>query len=142
MRILILNGPNLNMLGVREPDIYGTKTYEDLKNYCIDCCKRMNADADVLQTNHEGKMVDIIQEAYGVYDCIIINAAAYTHTSVAVHDALMAVSIPTIEVHLSDPDLREEYRKINYIRSASVASFKGLGFESYKKAIEYACNNL
>ena len=136
MKILIINGPNLNMLGIREPDIYGKQTYNDLEKYCIEEGKKLGADVDVFQSNHEGCIVDKIQDAYGKYDGIVINPAAYTHTSVAILDALKAVSIPTVEVHISDVDVREEFRQVSYVRNACIATYKGLGFAGYYKAME------
>lgn len=141
-KILILNGPNLNMLGIREPDLYGTQTYENLVDYCRECALDLSLDVDFEQTNHEGKMVDIIQASYGVYDGIVLNAGAYTHYSIAILDALKAVSIKTVEVHLTDVDSRDEFRKISVIREACDTVFSGYGFESYKKALEYLSENL
>ncbi len=141
MKLLILNGPNLNMLGIREPDIYGKKTYYDLVEYCEDFCKEKNIEVEVLQSNHEGELVDIIQEAYNTFDGIVLNAGAYTHTSIAILDALKAVGIPTVEVHLSDIDAREEFRKTSVIRGACVKTICGLGFEGYKEAVLYLLEN-
>lgn len=139
MRILILNGPNLNMLGVREPEIYGHETYDDL-------CSMLQKEADTLgvslefyQSNHEGALVDAIQRAYGVMDGIVINPAAYTHTSVALLDAVKAVGIPTMEVHISDPDTREPFRATSYIRSACVKTIKGQGLRGYVDALRFLC---
>ena len=137
MKILVLNGPNLNMLGIREPDIYGKKTYYDLVEFCEETCNKLNIDVEVFQSNHEGEMVDIIQEAYENFDAIVLNAAAYTHTSVAILDALKAVSLPTVEVHLSDIDSREEFRKNSVIRPACEKVICGRGFDGYREAIEY-----
>lgn len=141
MKLLILNGPNLNMLGIREPDIYGKKTYYDLVEYCEYFCKEKNIEVEVLQSNHEGELVDIIQEAYNTFDGIVLNAGAYTHTSIAILDALKAVGIPTVEVHLSDIDAREEFRKTSVIRGACVKTICGLGFEGYKEAVLYLLEN-
>lgn len=141
MKLLILNGPNLNMLGIREPEIYGKRTYYDLVEYCEEVCKENDIEVEVLQSNHEGELVDIIQEAYKSFDGIILNAAAYTHTSVAILDALKAVGLPTVEVHLSDIDSREEFRKISIIRGGCVKTICGLGFEGYKEAILYLMEN-
>ena len=127
MKLLILNGPNLNLLGLREPAIYGTQNY--------DACRAAGAECKVFQSNHEGALVDEIQAAYGVYDGIVINPAAYTHTSVAILDALKAVAIPAVEVHLSDVTQREDFRQISYARLACVKTFMGLGFEGYRQAI-------
>lgn len=138
MKILILNGPNLNLLGRREPDIYGHRDYAALTAYIGETCRRIGAEYEVFQTNHEGILVDMIQGALetGV-DAIVLNPAAYTHTSIAIADALRAVEIPTAEVHLSDVDAREPYRRISYAGEACVATFKGKGFESYGEAICY-----
>lgn len=136
MRILIINGPNLNMLGVREPGIYGSRTYADLVAMIEEHCRKADIQAEFFQSNHEGDLVDAIQGAYGKIDGIVINPGAYTHTSVALLDAVKAVGIPTVEVHISDPDAREDFRKVSYIRLACVATVKGLGFEGYLKAIE------
>lgn len=141
MKLLILNGPNLNMLGIREPEIYGKKTYYDLVEYCEEVCKEKNIEVEVLQSNHEGELVDIIQEAYNSFDGIVLNAGAYTHTSIAILDALKAVGLPTVEVHLSDIDSREEFRKTSVIRGACVKTICGLGFEGYKEAILYLLEN-
>ena len=127
MKLLILNGPNLNLLGQREPEIYGSATYHDL----------LGLKADVRQSNHEGDLVDWIQDAYGVYDGIVLNPGAYTHTSIALLDALLAVGIPTVEVHLSDLKTREPFRQISYIRPACAATFMGLGIEGYRRGMEF-----
>lgn len=135
MRILILNGPNLNLLGIREPDIYGRQDYAALESYCQEQCRLLGADCTVRQTNHEGVLVDWIQQAMGEYDGIVLNPAAYTHTSVALLDALKAVSIPTVEVHLSDINAREEFRRVSYVRETCIAVCAGEGFASYGRAI-------
>ena len=135
MKLLILNGPNLNLLGLREPAIYGTQNYDALVRFCQDACRAAGAACKVFQSNHEGALVDEIQAAYGVYDGIVINPAAYTHTSVAILDALKAVAIPAVEVHLSDVTQREDFRQISYTRLACVKTFMGLGFEGYRQAI-------
>lgn len=137
MKLLIVNGPNLNMLGIREKNIYGTKTFKDLENYIRSCCEECGVEAELFQSNHEGAIVDKIQQAYGVMDGIVINPAAYTHTSVAILDALKAVSIPAVEVHLSDVNAREPFRHISYAGLACQEHFIGLGFEGYRRAIEY-----
>ncbi|MBQ6214763.1 MAG: type II 3-dehydroquinate dehydratase [Oscillospiraceae bacterium] len=137
MKILILNGPNLNLLGLREPDIYGRKTYADLKAYIAAVCRDEDIGFEIRQSNHEGDLVDMIQEAYGIFDAIVINPAAYTHTSIAILDALKAVSIPAVEVHLSDISEREQFRQVSYAGLACIKTFKGLGFEGYRKAIEF-----
>lgn len=135
MKILILNGPNLNLLGLREPDIYGRKTYADLKAYIAAVCRDEDIGFEIRQSNHEGDLVDMIQEAYGIFDAIVINPAAYTHTSIAILDALKAVSIPAVEVHLSDISEREQFRHVSYTGLACIKTFKGLGFEGYKEAL-------
>ena len=136
MKILVINGPNLNMLGIREPEIYGSKTYADLCSMISDYCEEKQIEVQFYQSNHEGCLVDKIQEAYGKTDGIVINPGAYTHTSVALLDAVKAVGIPTVEVHISDPDEREEFRKISYIRAACVATVKGKGFDGYLEAVD------
>ena len=136
MKILVINGPNLNMLGIRQPEIYGKTTYEDLKAMISAEAERLGVAVDFFQSNHEGALVDAIQQAYfdGV-DGIVINPGAYTHTSVALLDAVKAVSIPTVEVHISDPETREEFRHVSYIRAACVATVKGRGLEGYLEAL-------
>lgn len=140
-RILIVNGPNLNMLGIREPDIYGEKTYKDLCGMIEEYAKKRKIKVDFVQSNHEGDLVDAIQDAYGKADGIVINPAAYTHTSVALLDALKAVGIPAVEVHISDVDEREAFRRISYVRNACVACIKGHGFEGYTEAIDLLIAN-
>ncbi|MBE5801331.1 MAG: type II 3-dehydroquinate dehydratase [Clostridiales bacterium] len=135
MKLFVLNGPNLNMLGVREPDIYGAQTYTDLENYVRQVCQREEIEVEIHQSNHEGALVDIIQSAYGNADGIVINPAAYTHTSVAILDALKAVALPAVEVHLSDVSQRESFRHVSYPAMACIAQIKGLGFQGYEKAI-------
>ena len=137
MKLLVINGPNLNMLGIREKNIYGTRNFRDLENFILDCCREAGVEAELFQSNHEGAIVDKIQQAYGVTDGIVINPAAYTHTSVAILDALKAVMIPAVEVHLSDVNAREPFRRISYAGLACEAHYIGLGFEGYRKAIEY-----
>lgn len=137
MKILVINGPNINMLGIREPEIYGTETYEDLINYITAETEKLDTELTFFQSNHEGALVDTIQEAYGKYDGIVINPAAYTHTSVAILDAVKAVGIPTVEIHISDPNSREDFRKVSYIRAACVATICGRGFAGYVDAIKY-----
>ncbi len=137
MLILVINGPNLNMLGVREPEIYGRKTYADLCNLIEEYSEKRNIDVELFQSNHEGEIVDKIQQAYGRADGIVINPAAYTHTSIAILDALKAVGIPAVEVHISDVSSREEFRRISYAGMACMEHFIGLGFEGYLKAIDY-----
>ena len=135
MKILVLNGPNINMLGIREVQIYGHKTYDDLIRL-VDCeAGALGADVEFFQSNSEGALVDAIQNAYGKFDGIIINPAAYTHTSIAILDAVKSVGVPTVEVHLSDPDEREDFRRVSYIRSACVKTIKGRGFAGYIEAL-------
>lgn len=135
MKLYVVNGPNLNLLGVREPAIYGARTYEQLVAYVKDVCKREGVEVECFQSNHEGGLVDIIQSACGKADGIVINPAAYTHTSVAILDALKAVALPAVEVHLSDINAREPFRQVSYPAMACVAQIAGLGFEGYEKAI-------
>ena len=137
MNILFLNGPNLNMLGIREPDIYGRQTYSDLENYIRDFCRELDIRCELYQSNHEGALVDAIQAAYGKMDAIVINPAAYTHTSVAILDALKAVALPAVEVHLSDVSQREAFRQISYAGMACIKTFAGHGFAGYRMAAEY-----
>ena len=139
MNILVINGPNLNLLGIREPDIYGRETYEDLCGLIRREAETLGVQVSFIQSNHEGALVDAIQSAYGKMDGIIINPAAYTHTSVALLDAVKAVGIPTVEVHISDPDTREDFRKISYIRAACAATIKGRGFQGYVEALRFLC---
>jgi 3-dehydroquinate dehydratase-2 len=141
MKILVINGPNLNMLGIREPHLYGRETYADLVRRIETHCKERGVEVSVLQSNHEGALVDAIQGAYGIYDGIVINPAAYTHTSIALLDAVKAVGIPTVEVHISDPDTREDFRKISYIREACVATIKGKGIQGYLEALHFLYDN-
>lgn len=138
MKLLVLNGPNLNFIGIREPNIYGKETYSDLCDYIKKYCDKYNIEVEIKQSNHEGYLVDFIQQAYfDKVDGIIINPGAYTHTSVALLDAIKSVSIKTIEVHLSDVTKREDFRQVSYIRSACVKSIMGKGFAGYKEAIDY-----
>ena len=137
MKLLVLNGPNLNFLGIREPDIYGKQTYADLEDFVRAAAAEYGVEVELYQSNHEGDLVDKIQWAYGKADGIIINPAAYTHTSVAILDALKAVALPAVEVHLSDVNAREPFRHISYAGMACEKSFIGLGFEGYRQAIRY-----
>ena len=137
MRILVINGPNINMLGIREPGIYGKSTFADLLQLLQDTAKDLNIEVEQYQSNHEGDLVDKIQWAYGKIDGIVINPAAYTHTSVAILDALKAVAIPAVEVHISDVDAREPFRQISYAGLACCKTIKGHGLEGYREAIEY-----
>jgi 3-dehydroquinate dehydratase-2 len=137
MKILVLNGPNLNMLGIREPALYGSRNYADLVRFIEDTARETGVEAEVFQSNHEGVLVDRIQAARGVFDGLVVNAAAYTHTSVAILDALKAVGLPTVEVHLTDPEAREPFRHVSYVKPAALATFAGFGFESYAKAMRF-----
>ena len=137
MKILVINGPNLNMLGIREPDIYGSQSYVALCSLIEDYAAEKDVEIKIFQSNHEGAIVDEIQAAYGDFDGIVINPAAYTHTSVAILDALKTVAIPTCEVHISDVSKREEFRQISYARLACLQTYMGLGFEGYRLAAEY-----
>ena len=135
MKFLIINGPNLNLLGAREPDIYGKQDYAALVELCKQTCADAGVECEVFQSNHEGAIVDRIQQAMGNTDGIVINPAAYTHTSVAILDALKAVQIPAVEVHISDVSVREDFRQISYARLACVKTYMGLGFDGYRQAI-------
>jgi 3-dehydroquinate dehydratase-2 len=137
MNILVLNGPNLNLLGTREPELYGSRTYADLVRYCTETAAVCGAAAEVRQTNHEGTIVDWIQESRGRFDAIVLNAAAYTHTSVAILDAIKAVKARVAEVHLTEPKEREGFRRVSYVGMAAEATFSGRGFESYGDAIRH-----
>ena len=137
MKLLILNGPNLNMLGVRETSIYGNQTYSDLCKLIEAHAAKIGIEVEIRQTNHEGTLVDWIQEARGRYDGVVLNPAAYTHTSVALLDALLAVQIPTVEVHISDPMQREAFRRISYVREACVKTIAGKGLDGYLEAIDF-----
>jgi len=137
MKILVINGPNLNLLGLREPDLYGKKDYASLVQFIKDVCAQQGVEAEFMQSNHEGAIVDAIQGAYGRFDGIVINPAAYTHTSVAILDALKAVGLPAIEVHLTNVMERESFRHISYAGQACEKTFAGLGFEGYAEAIRY-----
>lgn len=135
MKLLVINGPNLNLLGLREPAIYGSQNYESLLTLVRAACDAEGIEVGFAQSNHEGAIVDAIQAAYGVYDGIVINPAAYTHTSVAILDALKAVALPAVEVHLSDINERETFRHISYPAMACIAQIKGKGFAGYEEAI-------
>ena len=137
MKILVINGPNLNMLGIREPGIYGTQTFADLLKLLDEWASEEKVELEQFQSNHEGMHVDKIQSAYGTFDGIVINPAAYTHTSVAILDALKAVAIPAVEVHISDVDSRESFRQISYAGLACIKTIKGQGFDGYRQAIIY-----
>ena len=136
-KILIINGPNLNLLGLREPAIYGTQDYKALETFVLESGLDLGLQVECFQSNHEGAIVDKIQQAYGVFDGIVINPAAYTHTSVAILDALKAVAIPTVEVHLSDVDSREEFRRHSFVSLYAEKVIKGKGFDGYREALEH-----
>ena len=137
MRLLIINGPNLNLLGVREPDVYGRATYEDLCSLISGHAAETGVDVEFFQSNHEGALVDAVQQALGVFDGIVINPGAYTHTSIALLDALKAVALPAVEVHISDVNSREPFRKSSYLRAACVRTISGHGFNGYLEAMDF-----
>ena len=137
MRILVLNGPNINMLGIREPDIYGKETYADLVQKIRNHCDGKGIEVEFYQSNHEGNLIDAIQQAYGVCDGIVINPGGYTHTSIALLDAVKTVGIPTVEVHISKVEEREDFRQISYIRLACVKTITGHGTDGYLEAIDF-----
>ncbi len=139
MKILVINGPNINMLGIREPGIYGKNTFADLLALLEETAEQEKVEIQHYQSNHEGDLVDKIQWAYGKVDGIVINPAAYTHTSIAILDALKAVAIPAVEVHISDVDAREPFRQISYAGLACVKTIKGHGLEGYREAIRFLC---
>lgn len=136
-KILVINGPNLNMLGLREPAIYGNRDYNALTAFILESGLDLGLQVECFQSNHEGEIVDRIQQAYGKYDGIVINPAAYTHTSIAILDALKAVAIPTVEVHLSDINEREEFRRLSYVSLYAAKTIKGLGFDGYREALKF-----
>ena len=140
MKILVINGPNINMLGLREPDIYGKENFKTLCSNIEEHCKNKGIDCELYQSNHEGDLVDVIQKAYGNTDGIVINPGAYTHTSIALLDAVKAVGIPTVEVHISDVSKREDFRQISYIRAACVKTIAGHGIKGYIEAIDFLAN--
>ena len=135
MRILVLNGPNLNLLGVREPELYGRGTYADLERFVAATAAALGVEVEMRQTNHEGTLVDWIQEARGTFDALVLNAAAYTHTSVAILDALKATRLRTVEVHLTEPKAREDFRRVSFVGMAAERTCSGRGFESYADAL-------
>ena len=141
MNILVLNGPNINMLGIREPDIYGKQSFQELLTILEETGKALKVTAEQFQSNHEGALVDKIQEAWGCFDGIVINPAAYTHTSVAILDALKAVAIPAVEVHISQVDAREPFRQVSYAGMACVKTIQGQGLDGYRQAIQYLKEN-
>ena len=143
MRVLVINGPNMNMLGVRQPEIYGRATYGDLKDMVSAEAARLGVEVEFFQSNHEGALVDAVQQAYfDKVDGIVINPAAYTHTSVAILDALKAVALPAVEVHISDVSQREDFRQVSYAGMACIKTFMGLGLEGYRQAILYLKDHL
>ena len=137
MKILVINGPNINMLGIREPGIYGKSTFADLLQLLEETASRMHIEVEQYQSNHEGDLVDEIQKAYGVFDGIVINPGAYTHTSIAILDAVKSVSIPTVEVHISKVEEREDFRQVSYVRLACVKTITGHGTNGYLEAIDF-----
>ena len=137
MKILVINGPNLNMLGIREPEMYGRETYEDLLEKIRHHADKTGTEVSFYQSNHEGDLVDAIQRAYGIQDGIVLNPGAYTHTSVALLDALKAVGIRTVEVHITDVDEREEFRRISYVRAACEKTISGHGTDGYLEAMDF-----
>ena len=139
MKILVINGPNINMLGIREKELYGKKDYKDLVRYIKDYCKKEDIGVEIYQSNFEGEIINKIQESYGVFDGIVINAGAYTHTSIAILDSLKAVNLPTVEVHLTDINKREDFRKKSFISHYAQKIIVGKGFEGYIEAVEYLC---
>lgn len=141
MKILVINGPNLNMLGIREPSLYGNGTYCELVEKIRDYAEKNDIYVECRQSNYEGELVEFIQSAYNSFDGIVINPAAYTHTSIAILDAVKAVGVPTVEVHISDVSKREEYRQISYIREACIATVVGMGFDGYLRAIDILTEN-
>ena len=141
MKVFVINGPNLNMLGIREPDIYGKKTYQDLLHYIDGAAQALDVTVEYFQSNHEGDLVDMIQNAYEHADGIVINPAAYTHTSIAILDALKAVGLPAVEVHLSDVDQREDFRRVSFVRDACIGTITGKGFDGYLEGIKLLLNH-
>lgn len=141
MKILVINGPNINMLGIREKAIYGSESYDDLCALIEKHAEETGVEVKLFQSNHEGDIVDEIQQAYKKFDGIVINPAAYTHTSIAISDALSAVSIPTVEVHISDVSKREDFRQISYVRSVAKKTVMGRGFSGYLEAMDFLLEN-
>jgi len=135
MKILVINGPNMNMLGIREPDIYGRKSYGELLEFIITAAAELGIEPEFFQSNSEGAIIDAIQEAYGKFDGIIINPAAYAHTSIAIPDAIKAIAIPAVEVHMTDISAREPYRRVSYTADACIRTISGDGFEGYRAAM-------
>ena len=141
MKVFVINGPNINMLGIREPDIYGKKTYQDLLHYIDGAAQALDVTVEYFKSNHEGDLVDMIQNAYEHADGIVINPAAYTHTSIAILDALKAVGLPAVEVHLSDVDQREDFRRVSFVRDACIGTITGKGFDGYVEGIKLLLNH-
>ena len=137
MKVLVINGPNLNLLGLREPTLYGDRNFDALQAFIRKSAEELGIEVELFQSNHEGAIVDAIQAAYGKFDAILINPAAYTHTSVAILDALKAVALPTVEVHLTDISTREEFRRFSYISLYAQKTICGKGFDGYKEGLEY-----
>ena len=137
MKVLVINGPNLNLLGLREPALYGARNFAALQDFSRSSAAAIGVDVELFQSNHEGAIVDAIQAAYGVFDAILINPAAYTHTSVAILDALKAVALPTVEVHLTDISTREEFRRFSFVSLYAQKTICGKGFDGYKEGLEY-----
>ena len=142
MKLLVINGPNINMLGIREPDLYGAENYSELCRKVNERAKELGAEVEIYQSNHEGDLVDKIQASYGKVDGIVINPGAYTHTSIAILDALKSVSIPTVEVHISKVEEREDFRQISYVRLAAIKTITGKGILGYIEAIDFLWENL
>ncbi len=142
MKILVINGPNINMLGIREPGVYGSQSFAQLQRLLNEWAQELGIEIEQFQSNHEGSIVDKIQAAYGNFDGIVINPAAYTHTSIAILDALKAVALPAVEVHISDVSAREDFRQISYAGMACIHTFMGLGLEGYHQAMIYLKNHL
>lgn len=142
MKILVLNGPNINLLGIREPGVYGSQSFQELLSLLQRWAGELNLQLEQFQSNHEGALVDKIQEAYGVFDGIVINPAAYTHTSIAILDALKAVGLPAVEVHISDVSARESFRQISYAGQACIHTIMGQGLEGYHQALVFLKNHL
>ena len=137
MKILVINGPNINLLGLREPALYGAQNFEALQGFIRSSAEELGVEVELFQSNHEGAIVDAIQAAYGVYDAILINPAAYTHTSVAILDALKAVALPTVEVHLTDISTREEFRRFSFVSLYAQKTICGKGFDGYREGLEF-----
>ena len=140
MKILVINGPNLNLLGIREPEIYGNRTHADLVTFIEGVARDCGVEVEVRQSNHEGVIVDWIQECRGKFDALVLNAAAYTHTSVAIHNAIKAVQVRTVEVHLSEPKSREAFRRVSFVEPVAEKTCAGRGFESYGDAVRWLAN--